>query len=100
MAPGKLESLMMEYKVPCIVDLVVLSPYEGAVDSKGFALYLAMFSSGLRLSFCHPVHDVLDFMGVAPTQLHPNAWRVVVCCCVIWQCTSKAFRSDQLDLTA
>lgn len=74
--PGELESLRTKYKVPCIVNLVVSLPNEGAVDSGGLAskvtLYPAMFSNGLRLTFFRPVHDVLDFVGMTHTQLYPN----------------------------
>lgn len=43
-----------------------------------------MFSDGLRLPFYLPLCNVLNMVGVAPTQLIPKAWRILVGCCVIW----------------
>lgn len=67
----------MKYKVLGVINLVVPSLDEGFVDSEGFtskvALYPTMFSSGLRLPFCCPICGLLDFKGMAPVELHPNA---------------------------
>lgn len=87
--PGKLESLMLNFKVLGIIEFEVPSSNEGIIDSEGYAskvaLYHSMFSSSLRLPFCHPVCDVLDFLCLAPTQLLPNGWRILISCCVIWR---------------
>ena len=44
----------------------------------------ASFSCGLRF----PVHpflmELLDYFGIAPGQLMPNSWRIVVSCMGIW----------------
>ena len=46
--------------------------------------YEAAFTCGLRL----PVHlfimELLGFFGIAPRQLMPNSWRIVVNCMEIW----------------
>lgn len=48
-----------------------------AANSDGMASRVAlnplMFMFGLRLQFCHPIRDVLIFLGLASVQLHPNA---------------------------
>ena len=49
--------------------------------------YEAVFSYGLRF----PVHlfimELLDHFGIAPRQLMPNSWRIVVNCMEIWLAT-------------
>ena len=46
--------------------------------------YEAAFSCGLRFSV-HPfIMEILDHFGIAPGQLMPNSWRIVVNCMEIW----------------
>ena len=46
--------------------------------------YEAAFSCGLRFPV-HPfIMELLDHFGIAPGQLMPNSWRIVVNCMEIW----------------
>ncbi|XP_075671764.1 uncharacterized protein LOC142641251 [Castanea sativa] len=46
--------------------------------------YEAAFTCGLRLPV-HPfVMELLAYLGIAPGQLMPNSWRIVVNCMEIW----------------
>ena len=46
--------------------------------------YEAAFTCGLRLPV-HPfIMKLLGFFGIAPRQLMPNSWRIVVNCMEIW----------------
>ena len=46
--------------------------------------YEAAFTCGLRLPV-HPfIMELLGFFGIAPGQLMPNSWRIVVNCMEIW----------------
>ena len=46
--------------------------------------YEAVFTCGLRLPV-HPfIMELLDHFGIAPKQLMPNSWRIVVNCMEIW----------------
>ena len=46
--------------------------------------YKAAFTCGLRL-LIHPfIMELLGFFGIAPGQLMPNSWRIVVNCMEIW----------------
>ena len=46
--------------------------------------YEAAFTCGLRLPV-HPfIMELLGFLGIAPRQLMPNSWRIVVNCMEIW----------------
>lgn len=70
------------------VSLELPESLRGVVDSENFAaqveLYSLMFFMGLRLPLCHPVCDVLEFLGFVPSQLVPNAWRILMACCIAW----------------
>lgn len=82
----------------------VLGPRQGAVDSEELMekvdLFLMMFSNSLRLPFCRPVQDILDFIQLALTQLHPNAWRILMSRCIIWHRVLGVGDEEYLDLTA
>ena len=46
--------------------------------------YEAAFTCGLRLPV-HPfVMELLGYFGIAPKQLMPNSWRIVINCMEIW----------------
>ena len=46
--------------------------------------YEATFTCGLRLPV-HPfIMELLDHFGIAPRQIMPNLWRIVVNCMEIW----------------
>ena len=46
--------------------------------------YEVAFTCGLRLPV-HPfIMELLGFLGIAPGQLMPNSWRIVVNCMEIW----------------
>ena len=49
--------------------------------------YEAAFSYGLRFPV-HPfIMELLDHFGIAPGQLMPNSWRIVVNCMEVWLAT-------------
>lgn len=72
-----LRALRRMYNIPKLVVLKVPRRRIAAMDFDGMdswvALYLLMFVIGLRLPFCRPIHDVLNFLGLAPAQLHTYA---------------------------
>lgn len=83
-----LKRLRDTYRIPKSVVLEVPGPRHGATNSMGVvdedALPIVAFSHRLRLLFCRPVHDILNYLGLASTQLHPNARWILMCFCVIW----------------
>lgn len=97
-------SLKASYSFLDSVVLEVLRPHEGAIDPKGFtskvALYPGMFTSGLRLSFCRSVCEVLDFLGMAPMLLQPNEWWILVCCYIVWCRALEEVDPENLYLTS
>ena len=46
--------------------------------------YKAAFTCGLRLPIYPFIMELLGFFGIAPGQLKPNSWRIVVNCMEIW----------------
>ena len=46
--------------------------------------YKADFASGLRLPI-HPfIMELFAYLHLAPAQLVPNSWRIVISCMVVW----------------
>lgn len=76
------------FRISNYITLEMSRPYQGAVVLEGFTekvvLYPMMFLNWLWLPFYHYIQDVLDFIGLASSQLHPNAWRILIFCCVVW----------------
>ena len=46
--------------------------------------YEAAFTCGLRLPIHPLVMELLGYLGIAPEQLMPNSWRIVINCMEIW----------------
>lgn len=80
--------LITTYRIPYIVSFEISKPQEGTVDvgssASHVALFPSVFSYVLSLPFPRLVHKVLHHLGLAPTQLHLSAWRILICCCVLW----------------
>lgn len=75
-----------------ILDTVVLEVprlREMAISADGSAMHVAlfpsMFSYGIGLPFPCLVRKVLYHLGLAPAQLHPNSWQILICCCILWR---------------
>ena len=46
------------------------------------------FTSGLRLLVHSFVRELFAYLHLAPTQLVPNSWQIVICCMVVWMFTN------------
>ncbi|KAL4384134.1 hypothetical protein GQ457_15G006210 [Hibiscus cannabinus] len=44
-----------------------------------FCIYADAFKAGLRLPLHPLVSEILNVFGVAPTQIPPNSWRILIC---------------------
>ena len=51
--------------------------------------YEAAFLNGLRFSVHSFIMELLNHFKIAPGQLMPNLWRIVVSCMEIWLATTK-----------
>lgn len=69
MTPGELNLLKDEYNVLKGHEFRSVATGKGCRRPQGYAykveMYPVMFLNGLRLSFCRPVHDMLDMVGMA-----------------------------------
>lgn len=99
-----LQALRRAYDIPELAVMEILGHRIATVDSDGMAswvaLYPLMFANGLQLLFCRHIHDILNFLGLAPAQLHPNAWRLLVVSCVIFRRVLSSDFEEYPDLTA
>ncbi|XP_015389448.2 uncharacterized protein LOC107178604 [Citrus sinensis] len=75
------------YDIPEEVLLVV--PGKGDVPSRppqGYVtMHLESFKLGVRLPLQHYFAKILGGMHLAPSQLHPNGWRVLSAMFVLWE---------------
>lgn len=46
------------------------------------------------------VRDILDIVGLAPMQLYPNFWRILISCYVVWRRVLRDMDEEYPDLTA
>ncbi|KAL2479302.1 Plus3 domain-containing protein [Abeliophyllum distichum] len=83
---GQLREWHQMYRVPDDVEFVVPGPDDRADDpSLGtVALNQAILAAGLRLPFPRVVRKFLREWGIAPTQLCPNGWRILIGLLVLW----------------
>ena len=51
--------------------------------------YEAAFLCGLRFPVHFFIMELLNHFNIAPRQLIPNSWRIVVSCMEIWLATTK-----------
>lgn len=95
-------NIQHEFHIPETIVLEVAS--SGCCDDEGFAgkvaITIPLLSHGLRLSFCHPLHDILELLDLAPAQLHPFALRVYLCAYIIFCMALEPLGDPYPNLTA
>ncbi|XP_028116633.1 uncharacterized protein LOC114314353 [Camellia sinensis] len=81
-----LEAIREKYQVPAEIELLLSMLTERPSDARPgeFALYEEALKGGLRLPLPQVVVDVLNRLEVAPGQLMPNAWKIVLACANVW----------------
>lgn len=83
---GELEAIRERYQVPAEVELLLPTSTERASDHRPgeFTFYEEAFKGGVRLPLPQIVVDILNRLEVAPGQLMPNAWKIVLSCASAW----------------
>ena len=68
------------YKIPKSMEILTPEVHERVdwVVPSWVALYGSPFSDGMRLQIPRLVRDVLNHYEIAPTQLMPNVWRLLM----------------------
>ncbi|KAL2461837.1 Uncharacterized protein Adt_45257 [Abeliophyllum distichum] len=74
------------YSVPPEIEFIVPGPNDRADDPPlgCVALNQAVLAAGLRLPFPRIVRKFLREWGIAPTQLCPNGWRILLGFLILW----------------
>ncbi|KAG6729612.1 hypothetical protein I3842_01G037900 [Carya illinoinensis] len=79
-------------------------PWSRCWDDKGFVdkvvVTVSLLSHGLRLSFCRPLHDILDLLCLVPVQLHPFESKAYFCACIVFNMVLEPLGNLYSDLTA
>ncbi|KAL2485675.1 Plus3 domain-containing protein [Abeliophyllum distichum] len=83
---GQLREWHQMYRIPDDIEFVVPGPNDRADDPPlgTVALNQAILAAGLRLPFPRVVRKFLWEWGIAPTQLCPNGWRILIGLLVLW----------------
>ena len=83
---AELGAIREKYQIPVEVELWVPKSTERPSDVRvgAFSLYEEALKGGLRLPLPQIVVDVLNHLEVAPGQLMPNAWKILLACASAW----------------
>ncbi|KAL2504842.1 Uncharacterized protein Adt_20463 [Abeliophyllum distichum] len=83
---GQLREWHQMYRIPDDIEFVVPGPDDRADDPPlgTVALNQAILAAGLRLPFPRVVRKFLREWRIAPTQLCPNGWRILIGLLVLW----------------
>ncbi|GMP84445.1 hypothetical protein CsSME_00037974 [Camellia sinensis var. sinensis] len=81
-----LEAIRERYQISAEVELLLPTSRKRPFDARPgeFSLYEEALKGGLRLSLLQVVVDVLNRLEVAPGQLMPNAWKILLACASAW----------------
>ncbi|KAI8529995.1 hypothetical protein RHMOL_Rhmol11G0019600 [Rhododendron molle] len=82
----ELAVLSVRFSIPSSVTLRKPSELERAYSyvENETCIYVGALEGGLRLPFPAVAREVLSFLGLAPGQIVPNSWRLLIGCAALW----------------
>jgi hypothetical protein len=89
------------FKIPATVVLRAPVPGEGAVARSGndeVCLTAQILAAGLKFPVLRLVREVLDHINLAPAQLQPNGFRMIIASALMWSEFFKAEGRPRLTL--
>jgi hypothetical protein len=78
--------LRKAYAIPEEVIICIPRKNEGATPSgynREVVVYEAMFKAGLSLPLPLMIHELLTELNLAPSQIKPNGWVLLVSFCIL-----------------
>ena len=88
------------YQIPDDVVFRIPDPDERAccLKYKGdVGFYEVDFQAGLRFPLQPFVRELLDYFSLAPGQVAPNGWRMIISCMVMWRVNSNGRKDLTVD---
>jgi uncharacterized coiled-coil DUF342 family protein len=98
---GSLDTIREYFKIPATVALRAPVPGEGAVARAGndeVCLTAQILAAGLKFPILRLVREVLDHINLAPAQLQPNGFRMIIASALMWSEFFKAEGRPRLTL--
>ena len=95
-----IDRMRRRYQIPEDVVLRIPDSDERACCPKyvgDVAFYEADLKAGLRFPMQPVERELLDFLGLAPGQINPNGWRMIITCMVMWRVTSNGSEDLTVD---
>ena len=88
------------YQIPDDVVFRIPDPDERAccLKYKGDVVFYEVdFQAGLRFPLQPFVRELLDYFPLAPGQVAPNGWRMIISCMVMWRVNSNGRKDLTVD---
>ena len=80
-------SMRLKYNLPADIKTKLMSVDERSTRPpvNAVAFNAAIMQYGARLPLHPLVRGVLNSLNLSPTQLNPNAYRIMACTCIVWR---------------
>ncbi|XP_059636127.1 uncharacterized protein LOC132278350 [Cornus florida] len=86
MKDENLQSCRVKYSIPSSIRLHKPKPEDrcSSIRLGEVCFFQSTFAAGLRFPI-HPfVEEILSHLKIAPSQIAPNSWRIIIGCLIVW----------------